>query len=275
MKALEVIATGKAVLNNNKIENPSLESRWILAFILDIAPTRLYLNPEISKMDKAEFDAAIARRCAGEPIQLILGEWEFFGRRFTIKSRVFIPRPETEGLVELVLGLLDINQSFEGLEVGVGSGVISISILSEMPSIRMTGTDINQKALESTSRNAESNSVSDRLSLYLTDNFKPEEKFDFIVSNPPYVLSSEMRNLHREVKFDPPEALDGGPDGLDVIRSISIMAQNWLNPKGFIALEIHEESGVATAGLFPKNGFLTEIHKDIHGKDRYLLAFKE
>ena len=214
--------------------------------------------------------ALLDKRANGKPLQLIIGEWEFYGRPIKLCEGVFIPRPETERLVELILARIPEDRKLSGLEIGVGSGAICINLLVERPLLSMFGTDISEKPLDLTRQNAENLGVSDRLDLRKTNIAEGiNARFDFIVSNPPYVLSEEMSDLHPEVEHDPKKALDGGDDGLWTTRGIVEAARELLIPSGFIAMEIHEKMGERVGELLAQNFSAVEIKKDLMGKDRY------
>lgn len=254
------------------IDDPSFEASAILAFLHKTTISESFLINNIS--DEEIFFRLVELRSNGKPLQLIFGKWEFFGREFLISEGVFIPRPETEGLVEIVLAKIPKNKKSIGLEVGVGSGAICCSLLFERPDLKMVGTDISEKAIELARENAELLDVSENLFLYKINIAEGiEEKFDFVVSNPPYILPEEMESLPREVKHDPYDALCGGIEGLEITTEIIEAAKRLLLPAGFIALEIHEEKGNRVNEILKKSFNEVAIEKDLSGKDRYALGF--
>jgi len=274
LKVRELIKIAEKRLSEARIEDPYLEARIILAGFLDVPLT--IVDTIIEDIPEEKFLELIELRSRGKPIQTIIGRWEFFGRKIFLRDGVFIPRQETEGLVELVLRLIPKEKATVGLEIGVGSGAISCTLLAERDNLFMNATDISAKAIDLARDNALLFGVSDRLVLSkcnLADSIS--NKLDFIVSNPPYVMSVELGSLPVEVKHDPIEALDGGTDGLRITRKIIEIAPNLLKNGGFIALEIHEELGNEVYKLL--DGHFTEknIFKDLSGKDRYAIAFKE
>jgi len=275
LKIREILAIAEERLRNGGVESPELEARWIVEFVFGKAFIGLFNEVDYDDSKTEQVDRYIDRRLDGEPLQLVLGEWDFFGRAFAFERGVFIPRPETEGLVELALRYLA-DYPAVGFEFGIGSGAISVSLLCERPQLRMVAIDVNPLALELSRKNASKHGVEDRLELLPASEFEAgEERFDFVIGNPPYILSSEMAELPREVRYDPPEALDGGEDGLREIRKIIDISKNGLKSGGFILIEIHEKKAVETSGLFTKGFSKTKIFRDLAGKDRYLLAFKE
>lgn len=275
MKIREILAIAEERLRNGGIESPELEARWIVEFVFGKALIGHFNEVDYNDSKMEQVDRYIDCRLDGEPLQLVLGEWDFFGRAFALRRGVFVPRPETEGLVELALKNIA-EDPVVGFEFGIGSGAISVSLLCERPQLRMVAIDVNPLALELSVENALKQGVGERIDLFGTSEFKfAEDNFDFIISNPPYILSSEMAELPREVCYDPPEALDGGDDGFREIRKIIKIFGNRLKSGGFVLIEIHENKASETSELFRDGFSKTKIFRDLAGKDRYLLAFKE
>jgi len=275
MNGNDLILQGAERLETGGIENARREAIFILSSLFDCEPTGCYLIDQIPESVLYKFDQILDRRIKGEPLQLILGKWEFYGRPIILRKGVFVPRPETEGLVDIVLERAQKKPESKGLEIGVGSGVICVNLLAEFPELRMTGTDISKPALELTLENAEKLGVSDRLTLVATDCADGlSATFDFIVSNPPYVLASEMINLSVEVRFDPENALTDGGEDLETTRKIVKSANERLIPGGFLALEIHENMGDTVLEMLSAEFVQNRIVKDLAGKDRYCIAFK-
>lgn len=275
MNGRDLISKGTSLLTSAGVANPAREAMFILASLFDCEPAGCYLIDQIPQSIHDKFDQILERRLQGEPLQLILGKWEFYGRPIILRQGVFVPRPETEGLVDIVLERARRKPESEGLEIGVGSGAICVNLLAEMPDLRMTGTDISKPALELTLENAQKLGVADRLVLVGTDCADGlSATFDFIVSNPPYVLASEMANLPAEVRFDPETALTDGGDDLETTRKIVKSANERLVPGGFLAIEIHEEMGCKILEMLSADFVRNTIIKDLAGKDRYCIAFK-
>ncbi len=276
MTVREVIRKASDSLRVSGVENPMREAAFALASVLECSSAEVYIQQDITQNELDRFEDIISRRSNGEPLQLILGEWEFFGRRILLEKGVFVPRPETERLVEIVLERLDRDSAAFGFEFGVGSGAICVNILAERPNIRMCGIDIEDAAIELTRKNAELYGVIDRIYLYSDEkSIECSSKFDFIVSNPPYVLSMEMKSLSREVMFDPVEALDGGSDGMESILKIVEIARRRLRPGGFLAMEIHEEMGAQIAAFLKNSLSSIEILRDYNDRERYIVALRE
>lgn len=275
MTGKQLIDIGTAKLQAGGIDNARREAMFILASSLDCEPAACYLVKEISENIEREFDEKLERRLKGEPLQIIVGKWEFYGRPILLRSGVFVPRPETEGLIDIIKERLPKRPDMSGLEIGVGSGAISVNLLAEMPYLRMTATDISSTAISLARVNARNIGVEDRLKLVQTEIAKGiEGSFDFVVSNPPYVTTTEMDDLPMEVRHDPKNALLGGTDGMDVSREIVLSTSDKMKPGGLIALEIHEDKGDEMLEMLSLVFVNNIIIRDISGKDRYVIGYK-
>lgn len=275
MTGKKLIDLGTDRLESAGVENARREVMFMLAKLFDCEPAGCYIIDDVTSQTYENFSEMLDRRVSGEPLQLILGEWEFYGRPILVEKGVFIPRPETEGLVDIVLERIRRIPDPLGLEIGVGSGAICINLLAENPTLKMTGTDISESAIELTRKNALRLGVEDRLELVQCDISETGTVgFDFVVCNPPYVLPSEMEHLQTEVKFDPKNALTDGGSGLDITRRIIQTSAIILKHGGLIALEIHEEMGKKVLELLSSDFVHNHIIKDCYGKDRYAVAHK-
>jgi release factor glutamine methyltransferase len=208
--------------------------------------------------EAASYVALVERRMAGEPIQYIIGETEFYGLPFRVTRDVLIPRPETEHLVEKALELAVGFQALRIVDVGAGSGAIAISLACKLPQAAVTATDLSSPALAIARQNAERNGVSSRIRFLRGDLLAPvkEEQFEIVVSNPPYVPAGDRASLAVEVReYEPALALFAGGDGLDVFRRLIPAAFATLTPGGFVALEIGFGEAQAIAGLLMDAGF--------------------
>jgi release factor glutamine methyltransferase len=189
---------------------------------------------------------------------------------------VLIPRPETELLVDLCLTRLPAETSAEVLDLCTGSGCVAITLAAERPNIRVVATDVSAEALEVSTRNSERHGTTERLALLRGDLFAPVagRRFDILCANPPYVATGEIAGLQREIReHEPKLALDGGADGLAAIRRIAAHAPAHLKPEGFLAVEIGETQGAATAELFRNAGLAgVEVHQDYARHDRVVSA---
>jgi release factor glutamine methyltransferase len=215
--------------------------------------------------------AAADRRLSGEPVDRILGWRDFYGRRFDIEN-VLSPRGDTEVLLLAAIKAVKPITVPHMLELGIGSGALSITLLCERPDAHVTATDINPEALVTARRNADTHQVSDRLTLIQSDWFEqiPPTPFDVILSNPPYIDDRAMSELGREVaNYDPQLALHGGLDGLSPYRTIIPNARQFLKPKGWLGVEIGYDQGPAVRQIFERAAFTNiQVITDPAGHDR-------
>lgn len=260
------------------------ESELLFTELLDCDRLSLYFNRNVKlNKDKSSIiSSTLKRRIFGEPLQYILGIAEFMGLEFKVTPDVFIPRPETEILVETVMKIV---QSAEYrvqrkiLEVGTGSGCIAVSLAKFLPNAEIDATDISKKALEIAKINAKLNRVKVdfiQSDLFDTDNLQPNT-YDLIVSNPPYIPALEIKNLQPEVKCEPRIALDGGKDGLDFYRKIIAGARDYLREDGFLIMEMGFNQKEKIENIFQKakNFQIIEIIKDYNNIDRVIVVQKK
>jgi release factor glutamine methyltransferase len=219
----------------------------------------------------------LQRRASREPFQYIVGRQEFRGLDFAVTKDVLIPRPETEMIVEATIEILKENARF--CEVGIGSGCITVSILHQVKTARAIGLDVSERALAVAESNAKTHKVLERLELKLSNVFDnlQSEKFDLIVSNPPYISAEEMKTLQREVRdFEPHIALTDGRDGLSIIEKIARDAPNFLKADGVLLMEIGFNQAAKIQGMFDKTIWREiEILPDLQNILRMVKAKKE
>jgi release factor glutamine methyltransferase len=231
-----------------------------------------HLECDLTNDQASHFMQHIERRYRGEPIQYITGEQEFYGLAFRVTPDVLIPRPETEHLVEKVVELAPLFRKPRMVDVGTGSGAIAISLAHERPDAAITAIDISASALELARHNAERIGFADRIRFLQGDLLAPvhEERFDFVVSNPPYVPAADRDALSVEVRdHEPALALFAGEDGLDVYRRLIPAAFAALVPGGFVALEIGYAQSEPVAALLVDAGFAQiEFVPDLQGIPR-------
>lgn len=260
------------------IDAPRLTAELLLSHLLKVSRVTLYvdLDRPLQKEELTHYKALIQRRLAHEPTQYLMGTREFYGRPFAVDARVLIPRNETELLVEAVLRAVPKDAPVRVLDLCTGSGCIAISIAAERPQASVWATDLMADALEVAKSNAEALHVGARVSFLKGDLLAavPEgPKFDVIVSNPPYVKSGEIKTLQAEVQREPHVALDGGADGLDLIRRLARDALGRLKPGGLLALEIGEDQGKATAELLTRAGYHeVRVELDLERRDRMVFG---
>ena len=276
MKISEIIKSAAEILQKSGIREPRRESVSLLVFALQKDRTFLIAHPEyeLSAAEETRFRRFLQRRADREPFQYITGKQEFYGLDFTVTGDVLIPRPETELIVENAVELLPANGRF--CEIGIGSGCISISILHLIKTASAVGLDISANALRIAAVNAKIHQVSDRLELKVSDVFDTvtNEKFDLVVSNPPYIPAAVMKTLQAEVQnFEPASALTDGGDGLSVIKKIVRDAPYFLKPHGFLLMEIGFDQAAQVREFFASNIWQEiETLPDLQGIPRMVKA---
>lgn len=274
MKLKEAIAWAEESLRRCDVPSPKREAELLLSAFLKKDVAELILHPEEEIVDERGFRLWVARRCCKEPLQYIAGETEFFGFRFKVRRGVFIPRPETEILVEELLrwvkgGLV--------LDLGTGCGNIMISLLALKGDLKGVGVDVSDIALEVAKENARALGVEERAIFLNCDwghNLKGWFEFDLIVSNPPYIPSSEIWHLDPEVLFyEPVEALNGGEDGLSFYRRTIDLAKSLLKRGGLLAFELGKEEYIDFLEL---TGFsILSVRRDYMGYKRAVILIKD
>lgn len=256
---------------------PRTDADLLLADALGVDRLRLLLDFDkpLSPEELAAFRKRIERRAKGEPLAYILGRKEFYGRDFFVNEKVLVPRPETEGLVDFGLESLPQDRPARVLDLCAGSGCIGISLALERPKVSVDLVEFDPGAAEVAWRNVEAHGVGDRVRVLVGDLFDAAEgEYDLVLSNPPYVPSGEIPGLAPEVRREPRLALDGGPDGLDVVRRIARDAAAHLHPGGMLALELALEQPAPVADLLRRSGFArAEVRQDFTHRDRYVVAW--
>jgi len=261
MKVLELINLGAKELRLKKIDTSILDSELILSKILNKKREEMLINldQEISQKYFIRYKKLILRRSQQEPIAYIMKEKEFWSKNFLVNPDTLIPRPETELMVEKLSKIFK-KKKISILDVGTGSGCILISLLSELNNSKGVGIDISKKALIITKKNSNRHGMQNRIK-FLNKAIDSEfnHKFDLIVSNPPYIKNSEIENLKEDIKrYEPRIALDGGNDGLDLIKKVIYKTRYILNVKGTLALEIGNEQYKKVSEILIKNKFKIE-----------------
>jgi release factor glutamine methyltransferase len=251
----EILKAASEILAKSGIDDAPRQAASLLGLALDKDRAFLIAHPEyeLNAGEQTRFEEYLSRRAAREPLQYIRGTQEFYRLEFDVAPGVLIPRPETEILVETAIQLLKDETGPRLCEVGVGTGCISISVLHEVRQAFATGLDISDAALELTRKNAFKHGVSERLNLARSDIFGAlaSEKFDLIVSNPPYISKAEYDGLQPEVRdFEPAAALTDGGTGLSIIEKIVLEAPKYLRPGGFLLMEIGFGQSEKAAQMF-------------------------
>jgi release factor glutamine methyltransferase len=256
------------------VDAPRLTAELLLAQALRCDRVRLYLDFDkpVGEAELAAYRELVRRRADGEPTAYLTGAREFYGRRFRVDARVLVPRPETEHVLEAALAALP--EDGAALDLCTGSGVLGVTLALERKGARVVATDLSADALAVAAENAAA--LAAAVDLRQGDLFgpvPPGERFHVIVSNPPYVPSGELAGLSAEVRHEPRSALDGGPDGLSLLRRIVAGAPERLLPGGALVLEMHERHLEALPRLCLAAGFAcAEAQRDLAGLPRLVVA---
>lgn len=261
------------------------ESELLFSEILncDMLSLRLQGKRRLNHFESSSIASVLKRRLKGEPLQYILGDAEFMGLRFKVDSRVLIPRPETEILVEKAIELVASRKlqvaSVNILEIGTGSGCIAVSLAKFLPGAKITATDISEEALELARNNAVINGV--KIDFFRADLFSVDDQrpvaYDLIISNPPYIAQAQIAKLQPEIQYEPRVALNGGRDGLDFYRRLSMESPRYLKPKGLLVIEIGFGQADEVREIFRESAKLVEKEaaRDYNNIERILVLEKD
>ncbi len=280
IQAEELLKLGQQSLKDRGIKSYALDTRILLATTLNLSQKYFLSNAEISNSDQAKFFDLIKARSEGKPISRILSYRSFWDSEFYINSSTLDPRPDSEVLVSSAIELAkSINEEqISILELGVGSGCILISILKEVPNSYGVGVDISHDAIKVAQKNSNRLNIENRVKFIVSDwDNALNAKFNLIISNPPYIKSSEIQYLQKEVKdHDPLLALDGGSDGLNCYKLILKNINNYMTSESFLLLEIEGNRSDELKKISknkPLSLFCTK--KDLSGKMRCLIFNKK
>lgn len=266
-------------------ERPRRSAEWLLSAATGLTRVEVYAYHDrpLSPDERARLREAVKRRASGEPLQLVTGEMPFRHLVIRVRPGVFIPRPETEVLVDVALKALAGVEEPLVAEPCTGSGCVAVSLAYELPSARVMATDASQIAVETARQNALYAKVGDRVQVLHGDLLDPllaqpalRGSFDAVVSNPPYVPRGQIQALPSEVKdFEPLAALDGGEDGCDVARRIVEQALALLKPGGVLALELAEDRAAPFAEEVSAVLDGVSLAKDLSGRDRIVVGKRQ
>ena len=274
---LEVLRGTERYLADRGVENPRLNAEHLLAHALGLKRMELYLQFDrpLTETERAPLRDLVKRRGTREPLQHVLGTAEFHGRTFACDKRALVPRPETEQLVELALEIAKAHAAPTLLDIGTGSGVIALTLALEIPAASIHATDLSPDALALTAENAARHAITDRVTFHQADLLPPgAAKFDLIIANLPYIPADEIAALSPEVRHDPHAALDGGPDGLDLIRRLIDTAPDRLAPGGALLLEIGAGQTDAVNALLSARKFRDiSVRPDYQNIPRFAVGF--
>tara|TARA_B100000886_G_scaffold324886_2_gene269940 strand:+ start:1052 stop:1894 length:843 start_codon:yes stop_codon:yes gene_type:complete len=276
MNTLDLINSGSCKLQRQKISTHRLDSEILLSKVLKKKREQILikLNQKVKKTEISMFNYLIKRRMKKEPIAYIIEEKEFWSKKFKVNKDTLIPRPETELLVENLIKIYK-NKKISLLDVGTGTGCILISLLSELSNSNGVGIDISDNAIKTAKKNASLHNLQNRSKFYnksITKLFNC--KFDLLVSNPPYIDNKSIQNLDDGIKkYEPLIALNGGNDGLDVIKKVIYKAKEILKVNGKLALEIGNGQSSKVSRELIKNNFKIEQNiKDYKDNTRCLIS---
>jgi len=268
-------------LAKQKIAAARLNAELLLAHCLGLSRLQLYLNfnQPLNKQERQDYKRLLIKRAQGMPLQYLLGSQPFRYLNLTVTEAVFIPRPETEILVEQVVNWVQKNkpaQPLKVLDIGTGSGAIALSLAYELKLAKVWATDISKQALAVAHKNAIDNGLSERLNFLVGPFFQPlpaNVKFDIIVSNPPYIKEADLAALPPEVQKEPKVALAGGLDGLEFYRTFAKEFSPYLAKNGLIAFEVGEGQAEAVGQMFAAKGLTYEVFKDLNKVNRVVLIY--
>ena len=278
MQIKEVMRKGMIKLKTNNIKEPNLKSRLLMQYILNRPREYLLVHDdkELTLRQEVNYFKAIKKLIEGIPLQHITHRQEFMKLMFYVDENVLIPRPDTEILVEEVIKIAKKINAKKILDLCTGSGAIAVSLAKYIEGSQITATDISRKALSIAKLNAVNNNVEDKITFVSSDLFQniPEEKYDIIVSNPPYIKKKVIENLDKEVKKEPIIALDGGDDGLKFYKKIIENAYEYLKYKGYLCFEIGYDQKDEVTKLIENEGKYIDTYskKDLYDNDRIVIT---
>ena len=275
MKTTQLLDFGSNILRSKKIVSHRIDSEVILSYILKISREKLLIKEDkICNENITKFRSLISKRLKQEPIAYIIGRKEFRSEDFFVDKKSLIPRPETELLIDPIVKIFK-NKNLFFLDIGVGSGCIIFSILKELNHSKGIGIDICKKAVLNAKINLNRFNLKNRVKLLNKSVDQVlNKKFDLVVSNPPYIAKREINRLANDIrKFEPKIALDGGNDGLDVIKKVIYKSKGILKLKGVLALEIGRGQYFSVAKILKENNFRqTRIVKDYQNNIRCIFS---
>ena len=278
MTLKELLEKGSLELKINNINEPKIKARLLMQYILNKPREYLLVHDDevIKKNDEEKYLANIKKIIKGMPLQHITYSQEFMKMNFYVDENVLIPRQDTECLVEETIKIAKKVNAKKFLDLCTGSGIIAVSIAKYIKDSSITALDISTKALEIAKLNSKKNGVEDRITFVKSNLFESlgKQKYDIIVSNPPYIKKDVLKTLDKDVQNEPHIALDGGYDGLDFYRKIIGHAYEYLKYNGYLCLEIGYDQKEDVTSLLEEDGKYTNIMciKDLYDNDRAIIA---
>ena len=278
MTRSELIKKGIIELKNGNIEEPKLKARLLMQYVLNKSRQYVIVNDreELDNIKEKQYLEEIKILKKGVPIEHITHQKEFMKLSFFVDKNVLIPRQDTEILVEEVINIAKKNNAKKILDLCTGSGAIAVSLAKYLPQAEITAIDISNEALKIAKKNAISNNVENQITFISSDMFTNlnEEKFDIIVSNPPYIKTNVIKNLDIQVQNEPYIALDGGKDGLDFYKKIINESYQYLKYNGYLCLEIGFDQKIDVIELIENTESFTGTYskKDLFDNDRIIVT---
>lgn len=278
MTISELIKKGMIELKNGNIEEPKLKARLLMQYVLNKSRQYVIVNDkeELDNIKEKQYLEEIKILKKGVPIEHITHQKEFMKLSFFVDKNVLIPRQDTEILVEEVINIAKKNNAKKILDLCTGGGAIAVSLAKYLPQAEITAIDISNEALKIAKKNAISNNVENQITFISSDMFTNlnEEKFDIIVSNPPYIKTNVIKNLDIQVQNEPYIALDGGKDGLDFYKKIINESYQYLKYNGYLCLEIGFDQKIDVIELIENTESFTGTYsrKDLFDNDRIIVT---
>ena len=279
MQIREAIEKGTIELKVANLETPKLKARLLMQFLLNKSRQYIIVNDtkQLTKVQEQKYFEAIKKLKTGIPLEHITHQKEFMKLNFFVDNNVLIPRQETENVVEEAIKIGKQIKNLQILDLCTGSGAIAVSLAKYLKESKITAIDISHKAIQIAKKNAIINKVENQITFLESNLFEnlPEQKYDIIISNPPYIKRKIINTLQKQVQNEPIIALDGGYDGLDFYRKIIKNAYNYLKFQGYIILEIGYDQKEDVINLIKKEEKYSKIYckKDLYGKDRVIVTY--
>lgn len=277
MNIEELLREGKKKLTENKIEEANLIARVLIQYVLGMNRFEIIKNEKqkVNESQKKRYENVIEKIIRGMPLQYITNKQEFMKLEFFVNEDVLIPQPDTEILVEEVLKIAKNENAREILDMCTGSGGIGVSLAYYLKNTKITMSDISENAINIAKNNAKKNNVIEKTKFIKSDLFKNiKEKFDIIVSNPPYIETNVIKTLSKQVQNEPKIALDGGEDGLVFYRKLINQAPKFLRNGGYLCMEIGYNQKESVIELAKNERIFSKIEtiKDLEGNDRVIIC---
>ena len=277
MTISELLPTAVTRLTQAGSDEPQANAQWLLACALGVTRTWVLAHPDYTLDDKEQalYNTYITRKAAGEPLSHIVGYQPFCGLDIIVTPDVLTPRPETEELVDLVSAHYDKKGAYTFIDMCTGSGCIACALAKRFARAQVLAVDVSESALAVAQENVKKFRLHEQVHLLQSNLWESVTgTFDLIISNPPYIPSQIVDTLTQEVLREPRLALDGGKDGLDIVRPLCSVAADYLNPGGWLALELCKGQAAAVARGLAEIGWQADTKKDIVGIERFVLAQK-